>query len=73
MERTFLSFELGLRKPDRAIYERVLAESGVKPERIIYVDDIPAYTRAAADLKIQVVTFESAAQLERALRERGVI
>ncbi|MBI3620801.1 MAG: HAD family phosphatase [Nitrospirae bacterium] len=73
MERTFLSFELGLRKPDRAIYERVLAESGVKPERIIYVDDIPAYTRAAADLKIQAVTFESAAQLERALRERGVI
>jgi len=73
MERTFLSFELGLRKPDRAIYERVLAESGVKPEHIIYVDDIPAYTRAAADLNIQAVTFESAAQLDAALRASGVI
>jgi putative hydrolase of the HAD superfamily len=73
MERTFLSFELGLRKPERAIYERVLAESGVAPGRIVYVDDIPAYTRAAADLNIQAVTFESAAKLERALRERGVV
>jgi len=73
MERTFLSFELGLRKPDRAIYERVLAESGVAPNRIVYIDDIPAYTRAAADLNIQAITFESASQLEAALRVRGVV
>ncbi len=73
MARTFLSFELGMRKPDRAIYERVIAESGVSPARIIYIDDIPAYTRAAADLGIQAITFESAAQLDAALKARGVI
>lgn len=73
MERTFLSFKLGMRKPDRAIYERVLAESGVAPSRIVYIDDIPTYTRAAADLGLQAITFESATQLDAALRARGVI
>jgi putative hydrolase of the HAD superfamily len=73
MERTFLSFKLGMRKPARALYERVVAESGVKPEQIVYIDDIPAYTRAAADLGIQSITFESAEQLDAALRARGVV
>jgi len=73
MERAFLSFELGMRKPDRAIYERVIRAAGVNPERIVYIDDIAAYTRAAADLGIQTVTFESAAQLEALLKAKGVI
>ena len=73
MERTFLSFELGMRKPDGAIYERVIRDAGVDPARIVYIDDIEAYTRAAAGLGIQAVTFESAAQLERALQARGLL
>jgi len=73
MERQFLSFKLGMRKPDRALYERVVADSGVKPERMVYIDDIPAYTRAAAELGIQAVTFESAEQLQAALRAGGVV
>jgi glucose-1-phosphatase len=72
MERTFLSFQLGMRKPDRALYERVIKAAGVKPEHIVYIDDIAAYTLAAADLGMQTITFESAGQLERALRERGI-
>jgi len=73
MERTFLSFELGMRKPERALYERVISAAGVSPDRMVYIDDIAAYTRAAAELGIQAITFESAAQLERALQARGVL
>jgi FMN phosphatase YigB (HAD superfamily) len=72
MERTFLSFELGMRKPDRALYERVIKAAGVTPDRVLYIDDIAAYTLAAADLGMQTITFESAVQLERVLRERGI-
>jgi putative hydrolase of the HAD superfamily len=72
MERRLHSYELGLRKPARAIYERAIAAAGVAPERIIYIDDVAAYTRAAAELGMQAITFESAAQLERVLREHGV-
>jgi HAD superfamily hydrolase (TIGR01509 family) len=73
MERTFLSFELGMRKPDRALYERVIKAAGVKPEHIVYIDDIEAYTRAAGELGMQAITFESAGSLERALQECGVL
>jgi len=72
MERAFLSFELGMRKPDRALYEYVITATGVAPERILYIDDIAAYTSAADDLGMQSITFESAEQLERAMREHGI-
>ena len=35
----YLSFELGLRKPDRDIYEYVLNDINTKPENILFVDD----------------------------------
>ena len=73
MEQTLLSFQLGMRKPQRAIYERVIVLAGVTPERIIYIDDVPAYTQAAAQLGIQAITFESAGQLREALRARGMV
>jgi putative hydrolase of the HAD superfamily len=73
MERKILSYEVGMRKPSRAIYDRAIALAGVTPERIIYIDDVAAYTQAAARLGIQAITFESAEQLESALRVRGVV
>lgn len=73
MEQKILSYEVGMRKPSRAIYDRAIALAGVPPERIVYIDDVAAYTQAAAQLGIQAITFQSAEQLEPALRERGVV
>jgi HAD superfamily hydrolase (TIGR01509 family) len=38
-DRAFLSTELGLHKPDPAIYERVLAELGCAPPEAVFTDD----------------------------------
>jgi FMN phosphatase YigB (HAD superfamily) len=38
-DRAFLSTELGLHKPDRAIFERVLAELGCAPSEAVFTDD----------------------------------
>src|SRR5262249_6759103 len=38
-DRAFLSTELGLHKPDRAIFERVLAELGCAPGEAVFTDD----------------------------------
>jgi FMN phosphatase YigB (HAD superfamily) len=73
MERKILSYEVGMRKPSRAIYDRAIAMAGVAPEQIVYIDDVAVYTHAAAQLGIQAITFQSAEQLEPALRERGVV
>ncbi len=38
-QRAFLSYELGLVKPDRAIYDRVAADLDVAADRILFIDD----------------------------------
>lgn len=38
-EKLFLSFEMGLAKPDTEIFRRAVAESGVVPEETLFIDD----------------------------------
>lgn len=49
----FLSYEMGLRKPDPAIYEMVLKKLGPKPQEVLYLDDIPENLVPAAALGIK--------------------
>lgn len=37
--RIFLSYEMGLAKPDKAIFLRAVEESGVNPEETLFIDD----------------------------------
>lgn len=39
-EQAFYSFTTGLRKPDLAIYQHVLAETGIAPEEFFFIDDL---------------------------------
>ena len=38
-DKIFVSYELGLLKPDKAIYQSVLAKLNAKPEEVIFIDD----------------------------------
>ncbi len=38
-EKVYYSYEVGLRKPDRAIYEYVLQDAGIKAEETLFLDD----------------------------------
>jgi putative hydrolase of the HAD superfamily len=42
-----ISGEVGLRKPDPAIYALAAERLGLPPEQIVFVDDLPANVRAA--------------------------
>jgi putative hydrolase of the HAD superfamily len=53
-EKIYFSFELGLRKPDPAIYTHVLKEQKLKSESTLFVDDKKENTDAAAALGINV-------------------
>lgn len=49
-----LSFEVGMHKPDPAIYREALRRLGdVSPDRAVFVDDQPAYCDGAAALGIE--------------------
>lgn len=55
-EKLYLSYEVGLSKPGKAIYEYVLKDAGLKPEETLFVDDGPANCASAASLGIRTYT-----------------
>lgn len=53
-DEILLSFEVGLHKPDPGIYQEALRRLGdVPPDRVVFVDDQPAYCDGAAALGIE--------------------
>ncbi len=68
-----LSYEVGAMKPLPRIYRRAIEEAGCRPEECFFTDDISAYVEGARAQGIDAVRFESAAQIEAELRQRGVV
>lgn len=67
-----LSYKVGAMKPEPAIYQEALRHAGCLPEECFFTDDIPQYVEGARRAGIDAVQFESAAQIQRELRARGV-
>lgn len=51
-DRIFLSYEMGLKKPDKRIYEKVVAEIGAKPEQCLFFDDLEENLKSAKEVGI---------------------
>ena len=54
-EKTYFSFDLGMRKPDIKIFEFVLKDSNLKPEETLVIDDSHENIEAAG--KLGIVTY----------------
>ena len=54
-----ISGEVGLRKPDPAIFELVLQRLGVTADRCVFVDDHPGHLSAAVELGMTTVLHRS--------------
>lgn len=52
-ERMFLSYEMGLAKPDSAIYQRVMEETGIVAGETLFLDDSRSNVEAAKSLGMQ--------------------
>jgi glucose-1-phosphatase len=52
---TFLSYKMGLWKPDYKIYDAVINKIGLKPQEILFLDDNQDNIDAASDLGIQCI------------------
>ena len=71
------SCEVGMRKPDRRIYELTCERVGVSPGAAVFLDDNLDNVNAAAALGIEIVlvgpdSFEAIAALDAILARRGV-
>ena len=56
-DRAFLSTELGLHKPDRAIFERVLAELCCAPDETVFTDDNPENAAGARATRMHAIHY----------------
>lgn len=64
-ERTYYSHLEGLRKPDAAIFERVLEQNNLIPEESLFIDDSPQHLEGAKKLGIQTVLCSKERSLEQ--------
>ncbi|MFA5200025.1 MAG: HAD hydrolase-like protein, partial [Candidatus Omnitrophota bacterium] len=72
-DKIFLSFEMGLIKPDKEIYKKVIGELKVTAKEIFYTDDRKELVESAASLGMKAKIFVNFAQLMSDLEEAGII
>jgi glucose-1-phosphatase len=51
-EQLYLSYEIGLRKPDPRIFEYILQDAGLEPDKTLFIDDSIQHIQAANELGI---------------------
>jgi putative hydrolase of the HAD superfamily len=68
----FSSCYLGLRKPDRKIYQVALDVLQRDPEEVVFIDDRAENAAAAASLGIHAIRYEGSEKLADALAQLGV-
>jgi glucose-1-phosphatase len=68
-----LSYEVKAMKPDPRIYHEAVARARCLPEECFYTDDIAENVEGARSAGVDAVRFESAEQIQRELRARGIV
>ncbi len=68
-EKWILSHEVGFKKPAIEIFQKAMDWASVKPEEILFIDDIKGHVDGAVSLGMQGIPFTSAQQLKGALRK----
>jgi FMN phosphatase YigB (HAD superfamily) len=63
-DKAYLSHRVGLRKPMKEIFERLMEESGLKPEETLFIDDSPQHVEGAKLLGIQTIYLEKGMTIE---------
>ena len=53
-EKVYYSYEMGMRKPDAAIYSHIVNKHDLSPKRTLFVDDKKINTDAAASIGLHV-------------------
>jgi len=67
-EKAYYSYRLGLRKPDKEIFELVLKENNLIPGETIFIDDSPQHIATAAALGIHAILLQPPLRLAEVLK-----
>jgi 2-haloacid dehalogenase len=72
-EGIVISGEVGVNKPDRRIFDHLVEQFDIEPERTVFIDDSPANIDAARRLGFWVIQFTDAAALRLELVGLGLL
>lgn len=63
------SYEVGITKPDKRIFEIACRRLKVDPKASVFIDDIEVYVQAAKDLGMQGIVYKNFNQMKRELEQ----
>jgi putative hydrolase of the HAD superfamily len=63
-DRVYFSHQIGLRKPNREVFELVLQENQLQPNHTLFIDDSPQHIETAKKLGIQTIWLEKGMTIE---------
>ncbi|HSX47354.1 MAG TPA: HAD-IA family hydrolase [Patescibacteria group bacterium] len=61
----YLSYKFGYRKPDKKLYKLTLKKLKVKPENVIFIDDLAENIKSAKDLGMHTILANNQEQIVR--------
>lgn len=64
-DKVYLSHRVGLRKPDPAIFKRILDDNGLLPHHTLFLDDSQQHIEAAKSLGIQTLWLGNGLTMEK--------
>ncbi len=67
------SFDVGVRKPEKEIYEIAMQRANANPQECLFIDDLLENIQAAKQIGIEGVHFISSEQLKQELVHLGII
>ena len=67
------SFDVGVRKPEKEIYEIAMQRANTKPQECLFIDDLLENIQAAKQIGIEGIHFRSSEQLKQDLVHLGII
>jgi len=70
-QKLFLSYEMKLLKPDEDYFHHIVEDLKIDPSHCVFIDDMGPNIRAAQNVGISAIQFESADQLRKSMRFEG--
>jgi putative hydrolase of the HAD superfamily len=72
-EKTYYSHLIGIRKPDAAVFEKVLKENGLKAGETVFIDDIKANLDAAKALGLQTLLMKAPDTIQELIKRENLL
>jgi putative hydrolase of the HAD superfamily len=71
-DKIFLSYEIGMRKPDVEIFKHVISTEGLQADKTLFIEDSPQHIEGAMKAGLHCIHHNTNDEPEAALRKFGI-